>query len=190
MSKTALIVIADGTEEIEAFTPGDVLARCGVDVTYAAVGHNGGTELRGGHGIPLRASMNVEDVGDILFDAIVIPGGGGGADHIAQSKTTGTLIINHWKAGKIVASICASPAVVIGPLGILKGKHVTCYPGFEKRLPADCIQSQGTVVVDGNLITSRGPGTAMEFAFKLAEKLTSHDAAHKVAQSMLVHGLH
>lgn len=186
MSKTALIVVADGTEEIEAVTPGDVLNRAGVDITYAGIGT---IAPRGGHNIPLRADMFLEDVGAILFDAVVIPGGGRGAENMSRSGLLGDIIKRHWEQHKIIAAICAAPAVVLSPLGILAGKHATCYPGLERRFPKDVKDCTASVCVDGNLVTSRGPGTALEFSIRLAELLTGAQNAIKVGQAMLVQGM-
>jgi 4-methyl-5(b-hydroxyethyl)-thiazole monophosphate biosynthesis len=183
MSKTALIVVADGTEEIEAITPGDVLNRAGVDITYAGIGS---IAPRGGHNIPLRTDMFLEDVGAILFDALIIPGGGKGAENMSRSVLLAELIKRHWEEHKIIAAICAAPAVVLAPLGILSGKHATCYPGLERRFPKDVKDCTASVCVDGNLITSRGPGTALEFSIRLAELLAGAQTAIKVGQSMLV----
>lgn len=183
MSKTALILIAEGTEEIEAITPGDVLSRVGVDITYAGVG---GTEFMGGHHVPLRAECPIEEVADILFDAVIVPGGGKGAENMAHSPEVSKLIMRHHEAGKLIAAICAAPAVVLAPLGILNGKHATCFPGLERRFPHEVKVCDTTVVVDGKLVTSRGPGTAMEFSLKLAELLTGAQNALKVRQYMLV----
>ncbi len=184
MSKTALVLMAEGSEEIETVTAGDVLHRCGVDVTYAGVG----TETpRGAHGTPMRASMLVEDIGGITFDALVIPGGSRGADHIARSDAAKDIIRHHWDEGKIVAAICAAPAVVLGPMGLLDGKYCTCFPGMERRFPPTAKHRTGHVVVDGNLVTSRAPGTAIEFALKVGELLVGQDTARKVGESMYFH---
>lgn len=185
MSKTAVILIAEGTEEIEAITPGDVLSRAGVNVTYAGVGT---TTPTGGHGVPLRAEMLVEDLGHIRFDAIVVPGGALGAQHIAHCEHACTLILEHAQAGKIVAGICAAPAVVLAPLGLLDGRHATCYPGMESRFPPSVARSHGSIALDGNILTSRGPGTAIDFSLRLAELLTDTRTAHAVAHKMLVTG--
>lgn len=183
MSKTAVILVADGTEEIEAITPGDVLNRCGVDVTYAGVGS---TELIGGHHVPLRTDCMVEELGEILFDAVIIPGGGKGSENMHKSEVVNHLIRHHVEQDKIIAAICAAPAVVLAPLGVLDGKHATCYPGLERRFGPDVKACDTTVCVDGKFITSRGPGTAMEFSLKLAELLTGAPSAIKAGHSMLV----
>lgn len=183
MSKTAVVLVAEGTEEIEAITPGDVLNRCGVDVTYAGVG---GTEFTGGHHIPLRADCTVEDLGEILFDAVVVPGGGKGAEAMSHSDAVAALLRRHHEGGRIIAAICAAPAVVLGPLGLLAGKHATCFPGLDRRFGADVKACDTSVCVDGKLVTSRGPGTAMEFSLKLAELLTGLPCAIKAGRAMLV----
>jgi 4-methyl-5(b-hydroxyethyl)-thiazole monophosphate biosynthesis len=186
MSRTAVVLLANGTEEIEAITPGDVLNRCGVDVTYAGVG---GTELMGGHHVPLRAECEVEDLGEILFDAVIVPGGGKGAENIAHSDGARALIKRHFEGGKVIAAICAAPAVVLAPLGVLNGKHATCYPGMERRFGPEIKACESEVVVDGHVITSRGPGTAMAFSLRIAEQLVGAPTALKVGQGMLVHGM-
>jgi 4-methyl-5(b-hydroxyethyl)-thiazole monophosphate biosynthesis len=183
MSKTALIVIAEGTEEIEAITPGDVLSRAGVNVTVAAVGT---VEPKGGHGLPLRAEMLVEDVGEILFDALILPGGGKGSENLQKSAWVNDAIKRHWEGGKIVAAICASPAVVLLPTGILHGKHATCFPGLERRFPPEVKGVDTDVCVDGRLVTSKGPGTAMVFALRLVELLCGAPKAMDVGHRMVV----
>ncbi|HVU65331.1 MAG TPA: DJ-1 family glyoxalase III [Phycisphaerales bacterium] len=183
MSKTAVVLIAEGTEEIEAVTPGDVLNRAGVDVTYAAVGP---LDPIGGHHVPLRADCSIDDLGEILFDAIIIPGGGKGAENLHRSDAVSALIKRHHEAGKIIAAICASPAVVLAPLGLLEGKHATCFPGLERRFSPEVKACDISVCVDGKIVTSRGPGTAMEFSLKLVELLMGVQTAIKVGHSMLV----
>lgn len=186
MSKTALIIIAEGSEEIEAITPGDVLCRAGIDVTYAGVST---TTPRGAHGLPLRASCLTEDLGGVLFDLVVIPGGSRGADHIHKSPCADAILRHHLDEGRFVAAICAAPAVVLAPLGALKGKHAVCYPGLEHRLGEGVTLGIGNVVVDGNIITSRGPGTAIEFSLRLVDLLLDPDASDRVGRAMLVAGV-
>lgn len=183
MSKTAVVLIAEGTEEIEAITPGDVLQRCGVDVTFAGVG---GLEFLGGHHVPLRAECTVEDLGEILFDVLIVPGGGKGAENMHKSEAVNNLIMRHHQNGRMIAAICAAPAVVLAPLGILANKHATCFPGLERRFTPDIKACDTSVCVDGKLVTSRAPGTAMEFSLKIAELLTGAQSALKVGRHMLV----
>lgn len=183
MSKTALIIIAEGIEEIEAVTPADVLSRAGINVTIAAVDT---LTPRGGHGISLKAEMLVDDIGEILFDAIIIPGGGKGAENLHKSALVNDAIMRHWNGGKIVAAICASPAVVLLPLGILHGKHATCFPGLERRFPQEVKGVDTDVCVDGHLITAKGPGSAMYFSLRLVEQLCGAPKAMDVGHRMVV----
>jgi protein deglycase len=192
MSKTAVVLIADGTEEIEAITPGDILNRCGVDVTYAGVASPGEPEridFIGGHRVPLKADCPIEELGEILFDALIIPGGGKGAENLSHSPHVTQLIKRHHEGGKIIAAICAAPAVVLAPLGILAGKHATCFPGLERRFGLDVTVCNTRVCVDGTLITSQGPGTSAEFSLKIAELLTGASTASKCGHAMLVQNM-
>lgn len=183
MSKTALLIIADGIEEIEAITPGDVLNRAGVNVTVAGVGT---LTPVGGHGIPMRAEMLVEDVGEILFDALILPGGGKGAENLHKSEWVNNAIKRHWEAGKIVAAICASPVVVLYPTGILNGKHATCFPGLERRFGPEVKNVDTEVCVDGRLVTAKGPGVSIPFALRLVEMLCGGPIARDVGRRMVV----
>ncbi|MFH1594116.1 MAG: DJ-1 family glyoxalase III [Candidatus Omnitrophota bacterium] len=182
MIKRALIILADGFEETEAVGPIDILRRAGVDVTIAGLS---GKEISGGHGIKVLADKTLDDVSE-EYDALILPGGGGGADNLSRSEKVKTLIREMNDKGKIVAAICASPAVVLSPTGILNKKRATCYPGMEDAFPADTVCSKNPVVVDGNIITSRGPGTALLFGIKLAELLVGKDKADDVRKGMLI----
>lgn len=177
----ALVLIAEGSEEIEAVTPGDVLVRAGVAVLVAGVG---GTLFRGSRGLPLAADVEIDEIGDRLFDAVILPGGGKGAENLAASEPVARIVRAHASAGKIVAAICAAPAVVLAPLGILKGRRATCYPGLEQRL-TDAVHAPGDVVVEGTLVTSRGPATALAFALELAGLLAGRERAGEVRRAML-----
>ncbi len=178
----ALVLVADGSEEIEAVTPGDVLVRAGVGVTCAGVG---GTALRGSRGLPLGADVEVGAVAGRLFDAVVLPGGAAGAERLAASEEVSRIVRAHRDAGRVIAAICAAPAVVLAPLGVLDGKRATCYPGFEAQFPAGVRHEPGDVVVDGTLITSRGPGTALAFSLELAAVLAGRETADRVRSAML-----
>ena len=178
----ALVLVAEGSEEIEAVTPGDVLVRAGVGVMYAGVG---GTILRGSRGLPLGADVEVGAVVGRLFDAVVLPGGAAGAGRLAASAEVSRIVRAHRDAGRVIAAICAAPAVVLAPLGVLDGKRATCYPGFEERFPGSARHEPGDVVVDGTLITSRGPGTALAFSLELAAVLAGRERAEEVRSAML-----
>ena len=180
--KTALVILAEGFEEVEAIAPVDVLRRAGARVTIAGV-----TDLR----VKSSRKMGVE--ADILLkdlvempDAVILPGGLPGATNLAKSEEVAKFVKKMNAAGKIVAAICAAPAAVLAPLGILDGKKATCYPGCETDFSSKTVHSKERVVVDGNIITSQGPGTALEFALEIAVRLVGKDMADNVRGKMLI----
>jgi 4-methyl-5(b-hydroxyethyl)-thiazole monophosphate biosynthesis len=200
MAKKALVLLADGFEEVEAITPVDYLRRAGVEVTVAAIGSS--QTVMGSHSIPVAADTTLSAVYDAskydasTYDAVVVPGGGTGAANLAASKETGGLLKAMAASGKWVCAICASPAVVLAPLGIIAGKKFTCYPGLEQEVrgkpeAAGARWSEDRVVVDssaggGGIITSRGAGTAGEFSTAIVSKLVSEEAAKDLQEKVLL----
>jgi 4-methyl-5(b-hydroxyethyl)-thiazole monophosphate biosynthesis len=180
MSKKVLAVIADGTEELEAVTIIDVLRRAKADVTVASVGAKQVTASRG---VRLVADILIADCAKQVYDLIVLPGGMPGAEHLRDSKALIELLKAQAKSGRYYAAICASPAVVLNHHGLLDNKKATCYPSMLSQL-SDI--GEGKVIVDGNCITSQGPGTALEFALKLVEILFGKEKTKEVAKAMLV----
>lgn len=182
MLKTALVILADGFEEIEAIAPVDFLRRAGVRITLAGL-----------ENLRVQSSRNVGVEADILLrdlvelpDAVILPGGIPGATNLAKSEEVAELIKRMNETGKIIAAICAAPAVVLARLGILDGKKATCYPGCETDFSKTTVHSAERVVVDGNLITSQGPGTALEFSRAISEKLVGKEMTEKVREKMLI----
>ena len=190
--KKVLVLLAEGFEEVEAITPVDYLRRAGIDVTIAALGND--LSVKGSKGIKVSADTclnNITGEGYSAWDGIIVPGGLPGADNIAASKEAGDLIKAIGAAGKLVAAICAAPVRVLFPLGILDGKKFTCYPGLEKAIlssgKGNTLEwKQDRVVVDGNIITSRGPGTAGEFACAIIDKLLGDGEGEKIAGMTLI----
>jgi 4-methyl-5(b-hydroxyethyl)-thiazole monophosphate biosynthesis len=189
MAKKALVFLAEGFEEVEALTPIDYLRRAGIEVTTASI--TSSATVTGARGVPVAADTLVEELsknGKLsagVWDAVFIPGGMPGASNLAACPVVGKLFTEMAKAGKLIAAICASPAVVLAPLGLLEGKNFTCFPGLENKVKGGK-HSLEKVVVDGNLITSRGPGTAAAFALALIEKLAGSGAAKKIAEDTLL----
>lgn len=179
--KTALVPIADGTEEIEAVTIIDTLRRAGIDVFVASVSRKNITASRG---VKLEADGLIHDIIAREFDVIAIPGGMPGAKHLSESATLNQLIKDQHEARRLIAAICAAPVVVLKPLGILDGRKATAHPGFSDQL-ADSSAVDDRVVLDGHVLTSRGPGTALEFALTIIRVLVGAEAAAKVAEPML-----
>lgn len=184
MAGKAIVVLAEGFEEIEAVTPVDILRRAGVDV--ALVGLDS-LDVTGAHGIVVRADRLLGDTEDDEEKAIILPGGLPGAVNLAASEKLGRILQAQAHAGRIVAAICASPAYVLAPLGILDGRRATCYPGCEERFGPTTTLVEKSVVVDGNILTSRGPGTAFAFGIALARVLADYETADEVEQAMLHH---
>ena len=191
MQKKAIVLLAEGSEEVEAITPVDYLRRAGIEVTIAAVGSV--NRVKGSRDIELVADVTLDDLVKEKklsvsgWDAVIVPGGMGGSLKIAASKEAGAFLKEMAGAGKLVCAICAAPARVLSPLGLLAGKNFTCYPGEEANVDtATAAWKQDRVVIDGNLITSRAAGTAGEFACKIIEKLAGEAGAKKLAEKVLL----
>src|SRR3989338_6736985 len=157
MKKKVAVLLANGFEEIEAITPVDVLRRAGVEVTIVGVS---GLVIKGSRGINIKADIDIVSYSDSP-DAVVLPGGMGGVQNLSATQKASLIKKKIKKKGKIIAAICAAPAHVLLPLGILEGKKATCYPGCEEKFGKNTTYSKEDVVQDGNIITSRGPATAM-----------------------------
>lgn len=178
--KKALVLFADGSEELEAVTVINILRRGGVEVTVAGLAAG---PLRGSRGTMLLPDTTVDKVRAEHFDLIVLPGGQPGTDHLrADVRVTG-LLQQMQAQGRYVSAICAAPSV-LAQAGLLDGKRATSYPGSLDEFPA--VQQQTTAVVeDGCLITSRGPGTAMDFALTLVERLAGKATRDKVEAGLV-----
>lgn len=185
MIKKAIVLMADGFEDVEAVTPIDYLRRAGIEVTSVSI--SGSSTVTGRWGeIKLICDSTLEAITNHTdFDAVILPGGLPCAESLAASKEAGVLIKEMATSGKLVCAICASPAVVLAPLGILNGKKFTCYPGMEEKVK-DGIWSDANVVVDGNIITSRAAGTSGHFAIAIIEKLLDKETAQKIADAVLL----
>jgi 4-methyl-5(b-hydroxyethyl)-thiazole monophosphate biosynthesis len=180
MSKKALLILADGFEEAEAVVPADILRRAGITLTLCALA---GREVMGSRGIKILTDITLDQIKED-YDALILPGGGDGAQNLSRSDKVSNLIKKMHKDRKIIAAICASPVVVLAPSGVLSGKKAVCYPGMEGDFPQDVTVVNQPVVTDGNIITANGPGAAFLFGFKLAEVLAGAAVADKVKKDM------
>ncbi|HHU89316.1 MAG: DJ-1 family glyoxalase III [Sphaerochaetaceae bacterium] len=175
-----LVPLANGFEEIEAITPIDIFRRAGWDVVVAGVG---GLEIEGAHGIKVCCDTLIDEVG-VDFKAIVLPGGGLGSKNLAESWAINEKMLLIANSGGLIAAICAAPAVVLGPAGLLEGRKAVCYPGVEEYVP-NFEFSDERVCVDGNLITARAAGCAVEFALAIVTKLASKQLSDEIAKAIL-----
>jgi 4-methyl-5(b-hydroxyethyl)-thiazole monophosphate biosynthesis len=180
--KRAVVPLAAGFEEIEAVAVIDILRRADVEVRVAGVG---GRRIVGGHGLAVECDCLIEDCSAGATDAVVLPGGMPGTVNLGKSEAVRSLITRVGADGGLVAAICAAPTVLCAA-GLLEGKTATSHPAHEHEM-SGCKYSRNRVVVDGNVVTSRGAGTAVEFAIRLAAILAGPDKAGEV-ESRIVHG--
>ena len=178
----ALVFLATGFEEIETLTVVDILRRAEVNVTVAGLTPN---LIEGKHGTKVVPDTAIDNVSVTDFDAVIVPGGNPGYKNLRKDPRVITMVKKAFEAKKILAAICAGPTV-LADAGGLEGKACTIYPGMEDELEAGGGKpKQDMVVVDGNVVTSRGPATALLFALKLAEMLVGKQVAEAVSQKAL-----
>jgi len=179
MSKV-LVLFAAGSEELETVTIVNILRRAGISVTLAGLGAGA---LRGSRNIQLLPDTTLDAVLHDPFDMVVLPGGLPGATHLRNDARVIKLVQDMAQQGKQVAAICAAPSV-LAAAGLLDGKRATSYPTCLDEFPKVQVQA-GAVVQDGNLTTSRGPGTAMDFALTLAERLVGKAKRDEVEAALV-----
>jgi 4-methyl-5(b-hydroxyethyl)-thiazole monophosphate biosynthesis len=178
----AIVFLATGFEEIETVTIVDVLRRANIEVTIAGLTSN---PTEGAHGMKIVPDINFNNVHVSDFDTVIVPGGNPGYKNLRKDKLVLLMVKEAFESNKIVAAICAGPTV-LSDAGILEGKACTIYPGMENELEKGKGKpKQDMVVEDGNIITSRGPATALPFALKLAERLAGKQAAEAVSKKTM-----
>jgi 4-methyl-5(b-hydroxyethyl)-thiazole monophosphate biosynthesis len=163
-----LVPLAPGFEDLEATTIVDLLRRAGIEVVTAGLQPG---LIQGARGMRVQPDASLDEVKDQDFDMIALPGGMPGAEHLKNDARIQALLKRLSGAGKYTAAICAAP-IALAQVGLLDGRRVTSYPGFVDKLkPPGASYLTDAVVVDGKVVTSRGPGTAMDFALTLVELL-------------------
>lgn len=177
------VYIAEGFEEVEALTPVDVLRRADLDVATVSVERD--LCVKGAHGIELSCDMLLEESEKFQADMLVLPGGMPGALGLSNCQTLLERLANENEKGTWIAAICAAP-MVLAKAGVLKGKNATIYPGMDKEI-AGAIPCADKVCIDGNIITSQGPATAMQFAFSLLTAISGEEKAKAIKKGMLFH---
>lgn len=182
--KRALIILAEGFEEIEAVTPVDLLRRAGVQVVMAGLA---GLEVKGARGIRVVCDLTLDQAaGD--WDLLILPGGLPGSTHLAASELVQNAVRQTLARDCWVAAICAAPVLVLGSLGLLRNRSYTGYPDTGPEPEGGSYRDE-PVVVDGKLITSQGVGTAGAFGLKLVEVLAGPEKAAAVGRSVLLAGI-
>ncbi|XP_054712682.1 Parkinson disease protein 7 homolog [Uloborus diversus] len=184
MSKTALLILSEGAEEMEAIISADVLRRAGIKVTVAGLQGAGPTKCS--RDIVIVPDCGITDAAKENYDVVILPGGLQGAENLAQSDIVKEILQSQEKNGRLIAAICAAP-IALKSHGIGNGKKITSYPGKKAELSTGEYQySENRVVVDEQLITSRGPGTAFEFALTIVGYLLGKDKAASMVEPMLI----
>lgn len=183
MDKNVILFFADGTEEVEALVPYDMLKRCGAKVVLCAVGE--GKVKKGSHNLSVECDINEKEIDlNTEFDIIVIPGGGLGSSNMAKSDVVDHFVKRALKEDRYISSICASPSVVLGSKGVLEGKKAVCYPGFEEGMKG-ALSSEAGVVKDGKIITAKGCGVSFEFSFEIISCLFGDEKTEELKRKII-----
>lgn len=171
----ALVILADGCEEVEAVTVLDILRRGRVEVVGASLA---GRLVHGNHGIGIEADMPLDEALGQPFDMLILPGGQPGATHLGADPRVQRLLREFADQGRYLAAICAAPGV-LAAAGLLQGRKATSFPDAIENL-SGITYMESAVVRDGKIVTSRGPGTALDFALELLELLQGAETRGKV----------
>ncbi|AHJ75008.1 protein deglycase YajL [Kosakonia sacchari] len=187
MSASALICLAPGSEETEAVTTIDLLVRGGIAVTTTSVASDGDLVITCSRGVKLVADAPLVEVADGDYDVIVLPGGLKGAENFRDSPLLVETVRQFHLSGRIVAAICAATGTVLVPHEIFPLGNMTGFPGLKETIPAEQWQDK-RVVWDPrvNLLTSQGPGTAIDFGLKIIDLLVGREKAHEVASQLVM----
>ena len=175
------IFMADGCEEIEGLTVVDVVRRAKQEIVMISV--TGKREVTSSHQVTFLADALASGVDYSELDGIVLPGGMPGTTNLGADETVNRVIREFTAAGKLVCAICAAPSV-LGAAGILEGKRATCHPGFEDKLIGATFLAE-EVVIDGNIITSRGMGTAVPFALEIVRYLCDDNTVEEIRTALV-----
>lgn len=180
---TSFLFLAEGFEDMEAIAVVDILRRGGVDIRTVSISES--RQVKSAHGVTVTADSVLAGLELNGAECLIFPGGMPGAQHLGDCKPLLDVMQRQYDEGRHIAAICAAPALVLGHLQVGYRLCVTCYPGFEKYLPADFEVSTDGVVADGKVITGKGPGFAVKFGLILLEHLRSAEVAKEVAAGML-----
>lgn len=179
--KNSVIFLANGFEEIEALTVVDILRRANLKCDMCSIED---TYVTGSHGITVKADLIISDINSEDYNCLILPGGMPGAKNLKENIEIIDLVKSFNKTGKLVAAICAAP-IVLKAADIIEGRKITSFPGVKSQLTG-CDYQEEIVIQQDNLITSRGPATAIQFALQLVKNLSGEEASEKLRKDMLV----
>jgi DJ-1 family protein len=174
--------LANGFEDIEALAPVDILRRGGIEVKTVSI--TGSEYVESSHGVTIKADLIFEEVGDFSdADLLLLPGGMPGATNLNEHEGVRKAILSQYESGKRVGAICAAP-LVLGSLGILKGKKATCYPGFQQYLDG-ATYTASLFEQDGNVITGEGPAATLPYAYHILSLFIGEAKTREIEQQMM-----
>src|SRR3990172_4691678 len=177
-----VVPLADGFEEVEAMSIVDILRRAGIEVVIAGL-HGG--HIESARKVRIIPDTTIDTINPEDFAMIVLPGGQPGSDNLNADERVKKLLRDFHAQGKLTCAICAAP-YVLANAGLLEGKRATAFPSFKDRL-GGAVYEEKAVVEDGNVLTSRGPGTAFSFGLAIVARLVSKEKAQKIKEAMLIH---
>ena len=176
------VFLAPGFEETEAIAPVDILRRAGCEVVTAATGTDGDYRVRGSHNIKITADIRESDVTTDNMEGVILPGGMPGTLNLEKSPVVRQSVMYCHENNLPVCAICAAPSIP-GHMGLLEGKEAICFPGFESELKGARI-SENSVCADGNMLTAKGAGVAVEFGLAAVAMLKGQAAADKIRSAL------
>ncbi len=182
MEKKIYMFLADGFETVEALAVADLLYRADVPVRTVSISDT--KRVVSSHNIPVEADIFLSDVDFENADMLILPGGGPGTKNLAACNLLMNRVDEFVNSNRYVAAICAAPALILGERGLLKGRKAICYPGMENHLRGAIVTTE-SVVTDGNIITSRGMGTAIDLGLKLVEIMKGEETARALAEGIV-----
>ena len=177
----AVVLVASGVEDVETVSIIDVLRRGDIAVSVVSISET----VKCAFGTVIVPDMHIDALGDEEWDAVILPGGSRAAELFSRDGKVHSLLKVTEQRGSVIAAICAAPTALVAA-GIAPGRKATCYPSLHKQIEMHFQYRDERVVTDGNLITSQGPGTALDFAFVLLERLAGSDIRKRVASAMLI----
>lgn len=177
----AYVFLADGFEDIEALAPVDILRRGGIDVKTVSI--NGADTVTSAHDIQVKADLLFADADLSDADLLMLPGGMPGAKNLDEHEGVRRALVRHAEQQKLIGAICAAP-MVLGHLGLLRGRHATCYPGFDSELDGATYTAE-PCTADGNIITGKGPGASFAYGYRLLEELKGERVVAELKKGMM-----
>lgn len=178
--KKLVVFVAEGFEEIEALTVVDVLRRAEVECDICSLK---GEYISGAHDIVIKADINIDEIDGRQYDGLILPGGMPGAENLRTNLKVIEIVKDFCNSGKLTSAICAAP-IVLEKAEVVNGRKITSYPSFKNKL-GNCIYSEEPVVLDGNILTSRGPATALDFSYKILEFFGLFEELEQLKEGML-----